>query len=111
LVQFTTEEFDTGSFFDLPTANTKCTVPDTGYYLVIGNITFDDYNGTKIIKFKKNGSFLSEENQIYPSGGRGMPTIALVYCTAGQYIEMNAFHQAGFSINITYASLAIVKVG
>lgn len=96
-IPFANEDFDTGTYHDNSTNNSRLTVPSDGYYEVsaYGEIELLSTSGTWLdVIISKNGTaqhyitYQADENFITANAlGITIPGIIL-YCTSGQYIEL-----------------------
>jgi hypothetical protein len=102
---FDTENFDTNTFHDNSTNNTRLTIPSGkgGYYSIGGNIVFaGNATGIRAVGIYKNGSAF-----VYVSGIPGgvasdiRANFAYVMSlTAGDYVEVYALQTSGGALNI-----------
>jgi hypothetical protein len=102
---FDTENFDTNTFHDNSTNNTRLTIPTGkgGYYSIGGNIVFaGNATGIRAVGIYKNGSAF-----VYVSGIPGgvasdiRANFAYVMSlTAGDYVEVYALQTSGGALNI-----------
>ena len=111
VITFTNEEFDTGNFINLGTYNSRITIPENGYFLIIGHIEFALYNGTKYIRLKKNGSSnLMERTLVYPESLLAAQVTTLYQLAASDYIELETYQGSGSNMDVVEASLSIVRI-
>jgi len=96
-VQLDTESYDPGSHFD-PTTNYRFTVPEAGYYQIIGciaykNIVADKQYGCFI---RKNGSNIFQP-LLHSSHNAFLMVTAtdIQYLAKDDYIELFCYHNAG----------------
>ena len=104
-INFTSETFDTNTFHDNSTNNTRITIPSgkTGYYQIYGVAVFADASNGRQMWFYKNGANPQLAKMIFPapSGYDIGPYLSTVeYLTAGDYIEMGVYQVSGGAINV-----------
>ena len=105
-VVFNGENFDTSSFHDNATNNTRITIPSgkTGYYQVnLASGTFDiSSTGTFYFIIKKNGSDIMETpaNKFFSGAYMGQGYAWIFYLTAADYIELYAYQSSGGALNL-----------
>ena len=104
-INFTSETFDTNTFHDNSTNNTRITIPSgkTGYYQIYGVAVFADASNGRQMWFLKNGATPQLAKMIFPapSGYDIGPYLSTVeYLTAGDYIEMGVYQVSGGAINV-----------
>lgn len=97
---FTTELFDTDSFHDNSTNNSRITIPTgkSGYYLLSANMSIGAVtSGQADIRIRKNGSQIG----YYPMGQNATNASStasdVFYLTAGDYVELVGFQDSGSS--------------
>jgi hypothetical protein len=100
-VDFDTEEFDTGSYHDISTNNTRLTVPASGKYEVTYSVSRSGA-GELAAYIRKNGSGSSRFGVNYFSGSLinavGTATLDLA---AGDYVELVVFATGSFTLDCT----------
>ena len=100
-ISLNSEAYDTSTFHDNATNNSRLTVPVTGYYRIWGMVWYATTSGTNYVLIDKNhaGVYLRAGATAQNGGGSGlvisMPPTAL---TAGDYIEMVGYHTEAGSI-------------
>lgn len=105
-VSFNAEEFDTDSFHDNSTNNTRITIPSGkgGKYLFIANLSWTSNNtGIRQIYFMKNGTTVIFGNVILSASSSDSTNICasgIADLTAGDYVELCAYQTSGGSLNI-----------
>jgi hypothetical protein len=104
VINFDSEAWDTNSFHDNSTNNTRITIPTGkgGKYQVSGNVGIASGTGGSYLLLKKNGSVLSYPVVVNGNGGgfsTGFTFYTLLNLTAGDYIEMFLFQAYGGSRN------------
>lgn len=105
-VVFSAENFDTSSFHDNVTNNTRITIPSgkTGYYQV--NLASGTFNitstGTFYFQIKKNGSDIMETpaNKFFTGAYMGQGYAWIFYLTAGDYIQLYANQSSGGALDL-----------
>lgn len=124
LVPLTAEDFDTHSFHDNATNNTRLTVPAGmgGVYLIFGQVKFDSSTSgnARVVSLWKNGTAgtrLAEQSINNQGGGslsRGMNVATIDVLVAGDYISLGVFHNVGADLAIEAAGngifLAMIKI-
>lgn len=99
------EEFDTSTFHDNATFNTRLTVPTTGYYLFNGYVYFVNQADQKnqIVQLYKNNTTAIRSQPILSSSaasstGAAINISAIISLAANDYIEMRAYATAASTI-------------
>lgn len=122
-VTFNSENFDTDNFHSTSSNTGRMTIPSgkAGKYLVIGYINFNlNATGYRQAEILKNGSQLISGYYVNRSVGTSAETqvnpVAVVDCSVGDYITMNAFQDSGGSLTIgtygsTRSSLTVIYLG
>jgi hypothetical protein len=110
-ITFDGEDYDTDSYHDNSTNNTRLTAPATGYYMVGGSAEVLGLNVSYkyvIVRIRANGtnedgdgrnrthSMADAANSAFPSS----PFSRVVYLAAGEYVELTLEHNAGASYNV-----------
>ena len=118
---FDTEDYDTNTFHDNVTNNTRITIPSGqgGYYLVYGQIGWLSLNGTGRREYKllKNGSLFTEGGTGPTSGAYVGNNFTLVMSlVATDYIELGGFQTTGGNFDIASTgnngtNFGVVKLG
>jgi hypothetical protein len=109
------EDFDTDTYHDNSTNNTRLTVPATGYYLVTGHAQLT-YSGVAILGLSVNGTSVRGSAVSGSDSGSAKYTVTqIVYMTSGQYVELWAYQAGSANVgDVTYAenqnSLSIVRL-
>lgn len=104
-ITFNSERYDTDAYHDAGTP-TRLTVPDTGYYLITGHIMWEaDSDGRRILGIRVDGSTVIAETRMIGLYGSGFSDVSMsvatvYYLTAGQYVELTAFQDAGGDLDI-----------
>jgi hypothetical protein len=104
ILNWNAEDWDTDSFHDNSTNNSRLTIPEDGKYLVIENIVFESsssgvrqigilVNGTEVWAsiFSNNGARQDQTFTFFP-----------LDLSSGDYVEARVWHDAGSSIDIEY---------
>lgn len=104
-ISFDGEVFDTDSYHDNSTNNTRLTAPATGYYMAGGSAEINALADQKsyILNIRKGGSNANGDGRhrafiSSPAGSAGLnsnPFSRLVYLEAGQYVELVVTHNNG----------------
>jgi hypothetical protein len=105
-VVFNGENFDTSSFHDNVTNNTRITIPSgkTGYYQV--NLASGTFNitstGTFYFQIKKNGTDIMETpaNKFFTGAYMGQGYAWIFYLTAGDYVQLYANQGSGAALDL-----------
>ena len=106
LITFNQEDFDTSSFHDNSTNNTRITIPTGkgGYYLITGVVSFEaNVTGTRAVTLLKNGGssiylFFQPPNDT--GSGLIVPFTYIAAAAAGDYFELEAYQASGTSLNV-----------
>lgn len=100
---------------DLATHNTRFTAPSTGWYAVEYSFGFTgSTTGSRAYSLRLNGGTqFFGKRQIIPSTSSDLDVggSALVYLTAGDYLEALFFQSSGGSLNVKYGEMAMVRLG
>lgn len=99
-LNFANEVFDTNSFHDNSTNNTRFTIPAglAGYYRVSGSIRFDQGSGgRRIIAITINGGGGQASAEVTPANGVYVTAVTqqIFYLNAGDYVEFDAYQTSG----------------
>lgn len=114
------ENFDTDSYHDNTTNNSRITIPSDGTYLFVGQINFAASAAGTIrgVALRANGSAYRAAYYQPPMGAtyENALQISLIYqFVAGDYIQIVGFQDTGAALNITNTStqtpaLAVYKI-
>jgi len=104
-VQFNNENFDTSSYHDNVTNNTRMTVTSAGYYLCHGGVEYSaNITGQRYLWFSRNATTTERYGeQLLPSSAAvpfTMAISAVVYMSAAGYIEMYAYQNSGSTLTL-----------
>jgi hypothetical protein len=122
-IQFNAEDFDTDSFHDNSTNNTRVTIPSGkgGKYLFVGTAYGDTGNIDKLGKWytylRKNGAGSINTTYIEfggsASGYETWSIYSILDLVAGDYIEWRVLQSTGVSANLDadYQSLSVTYLG
>ena len=80
------EDFDTDTYHDNSSSNTRMTAPITGYYLVTGHAQFNG-SGVNILGLQVNGT-PTRGSAVSHSGDGKYQTTQIINMTAAQYVEL-----------------------
>jgi hypothetical protein len=119
---FDIEAFDTDSFHDNSTNNSRLTIPSgmDGKYLVTVKADFAaNATGQRVVYHLVNGTLVNFAAIAPPSsggGGAGVALSAVYQLTAGQYVEMAVYQDSGVTLAITgtnffYTNMQITYLG
>ena len=92
------EKYDTSAFHDNSTNNTRLTMPSTGYYRITGGTWLATTSGTNYLAVNVDGSTVLYGSTTNNFGSSGIRTSVDVHLTAGQYIELMAYHTQSGSL-------------
>lgn len=84
------EDFDTDTYHDNSTSNSRLTVPATGYYWASAHAQYAT-TGVVIIGLSINGTAVTGSAVSHPAGDCKLHTSQVVYMTSGQYLEAWAY--------------------
>jgi len=103
-IPYPQEEWDTNSYHDTSTNNTRFTIPSgkAGKYLFTITLDYEGYNGwaNSRISIYKNGSQLKYASQFAngtTGGGHGFTLAGIVDAVVGDYYETYAWQNTGVS--------------
>ena len=102
-ITFDAENFDTATYHDNVTNNTRITVPTTGYYLIQASINYAaNANGLRSVFLKKNGTdYLGGlGNVVAGVSDMRLQTSTVEMLTAGDYVVVEGFQSSGSSLNV-----------
>ena len=109
-VTFNTENYDTNTYHDNSTNNSRLTIPSgkTGYYRLTGMCRWEANNsGRRIIYLIKNGSTYVGQTENNPNGTNIELTNYIsqtLYLTAGDYITLEVYQSCGGAIDVQKSS-------
>jgi hypothetical protein len=90
------ESYDTNSYHDNSTNNTRLTVPTTGYYLISTSINWaSNSTGVRILEFKKNGSTGVGYMEQGSDDSCAQTYTVPLFATAGDYFEVVGYQNSG----------------
>lgn len=95
------EAYDTSTFHDNTTNNSRLVAPTTGYYRITGGIWYATTTGTNYVLVDKNhsGTYLRGGVIATNGGSSGTRLTFEASLTAGDYIEMSGYHtEAGTTV-------------
>jgi hypothetical protein len=106
-VTWDSEAFDTNTFHDNSTNNSRVTIPSgkSGYYRFSGIMTFaSNSTGSRLVRIHKNGSNIVWVGWL--AGLAGGNETGVVFChtlnaTAGDYFELFVKQESGSNLNVT----------
>ena len=105
-ITFNAEEFDTNSYHDNSTNNSRMTIPagKAGKYLLIGNLTFAaNASGVRNLQFLINATTTIGTTRIATAGLSENTIIncsAIVNLAVADYVEVVAFQTSGGALNV-----------
>jgi hypothetical protein len=92
------EAYDTSTFHDNSTNNSRLVAPVTGYYRITGGIWYATTSGTNyiLLDYDHGASYIRGGAVAQNGGSSGVTISTVAYLTATHYIEMVGYHtQAG----------------
>lgn len=95
------EAYDTSTFHDNATNNSRMVAPTTGYYRITGGIWYATTTGTNYVLIDKNhsGTYLRGGVIATNGGSSGVRLTFEALLTAGDYVEMSGYHtEAGTTV-------------
>lgn len=102
-IGFDTETADSTNMHDTSTNNSRITIGTAGLYLVVGQVAFatTSSTGSRSAQVTLNGT--TQLITSSPASALAHTTIVtgFVQCTAGQYLELKAYHTYGSAMNTT----------
>jgi len=110
LLTWNSEEYDTSSYHDNSTNNSRLTVPTTGYYLITGVIDVAaNATGNRLLEIRKNGaggqiSYLFSVPPTTAANGFVPQMSYTLKLTAADYIEAYFYQNSGGSLNVDNGS-------
>ena len=108
-VSFNLEDFDTDSYHDTSTNNSRITIPSGkgGYFLLVGNMMWGtDNTGQRELVFYKNGAVINgnAKLQATSSGGPALCLSIILDLAVGDYVEMYVWQNSGQQIGTNAAN-------
>ena len=120
-ISFNAELFDTNSFHDNSTNNTRMTVPSgkSGKYLLVANLVFAaNATGVRNLQFLVNNTTSIGATRIITAGSSENTIVncsAIIDLVATDYVEVIAFQTSGGSLNInadqSFTTFSITYLG
>jgi len=122
-VTYAAEIFDTNSFHDNVTNNSRFTVPSGqgGYYLCIAQNAYANVaaTGSREVSLRKNGSTFMTQTSIPGANiarANCVYVVEVLNLAAGDYVEVLAYQTSGGSLNLIYDAstvsyFSMIKVG
>jgi hypothetical protein len=103
-ITFNAESYDTNTYHDNVTNNSRLTVPSTGYYLVNALVQYDgNSTGYRDIILLKNGSqvtYFARGADATTTGYGPMWITRYVYLAANDYLTLTTYQTSGISLNL-----------
>jgi len=95
VIGFNNENYDTNTYHDNSTNNSRLTVPSTGYYLVSGYYISNQTGNRRMVYIKKNGTTLTQYTAFAGTGITECTSVAegVYYATAGDYFQLVAYSE------------------
>ena len=119
-VAWNTESFDTNSYHDNATNNSRLTVPSNGYYLITTTVlaTSDISSGYIDATIKLNGTIVASSsglaNNVGDPAAQGVSCSTIQSMTTGQYVE-TVLYSNNLSGTVTYgqagSNFCITRLG
>lgn len=100
------EDFDTDTFHDNVTNNTRITIPTGkgGYYLIAGVIAWSNVGaGNRAVELSKNGTTINYvffQPDATSANGPLYPMSYVINLSAGDYVELSAYQNSGSALNL-----------
>jgi len=119
LVNLDTEEYDTNNDFNVTTH--RYVAPISGYYLVVGSVT---WLAASVVANKRFGTYILKNGEYYRSLNAHSAMIAAIgvnvtdicHLTAADYLELYAYHACGVdtvdiwgAIDTTFISICLLQ--
>jgi hypothetical protein len=115
VVALNSEDFDTDTYHDNSTNNSRLTVPTTGYYALRGASLFT--NATGYLSFRMDGTTTIRGSQgAVGNAGYSANMTAIAYIASGHYVELMAYQGASSNIGSStdagcMTTFSIVRLG
>jgi hypothetical protein len=95
VIGFDSENYDTNTYHDNSTNNSRLTVPSTGYYLVSGYYISNGTGNRRMVYIKKNGTTQTQFTGFAGTGITETTSVAsgVYYATAGDYFTLVAYSE------------------
>ena len=112
-ITLTAEDFDTDSYHDNATNNTRFTVPTTAKYLVTGGGLWDGTStNARQIRFRVNGTtYVDPYVATRGFSDASMSLTQIMALTAADYVELVVYQDSGGNRNFSNAALMISRLG
>lgn len=113
-LDLSTETYDTDTYHDNSTNNSRLTAPRDGYYFVTGEVAGADTSDYTIVGYvKRNGTIVGRSAQRIASGGGqlGLTVTSIVSMTSGQYVELFAWQNSGADRSVVAQRFTITFMG
>jgi hypothetical protein len=109
IVNFGGENFDTNTFHDNTTNNSRLTIPSgkDGYYLITSVIQFGSNDtGFRAVVLKKNGSDYQNMSWVDADSGNNIWTSAsaTISCVATDYLQIEVYQNSGGALDLKAGS-------
>jgi hypothetical protein len=106
LITWDAEFFDTNSFHDNSTNNSRMTIPSGygGKYLVTAIVYPNAASGYREFGLYKNGSLYSTLYAVVQTSYASILTTTIVSCVATDYLELKLYQNSGSNLNLNGGS-------
>jgi len=102
-INFTVEDYDTNSFHDNVTNNTRLTISEAGLYLFTGACEFaTNSTGDRGLAITKNAGVVFQAIQLNDAASiaHAVNISAVLACVASDYFELRAWQNSGGNLNV-----------
>jgi len=102
-INFTVEDYDTNSFHDNVTNNTRLTISEAGLYLFTGACEFaSNATGDRGLAITKNAGVVFQAIQLNDAASiaHAVNISAVLACVASDYFELRAWQNSGANLNV-----------
>ena len=100
-IPFDTEIEDTDNFWDVGNS-TRLTIPSDGYYLILGQVEFENNSiNDRLIRIFKNGTTVETIDRRRSSNSIDRLQVSCICnATTGDYYELSVFQDSGSTLNV-----------
>lgn len=105
-----TEAYDTDAMHSTSVDTSRITIVTAGTYLFTGYVAFaTNATGIRGARFFANGvTAYAQQGQPAAAGAGACSVTDVIPCTAGQYVELQAFQSSGGNLVVDFASFTAI---
>lgn len=111
-IGFNAETADNDGMHDNTTNNSRLTIQTAGLYLVVGQVAFatTSSTGSRSVQVTLNGTTYLINSTPASALAHTQIVTGFIQCTAGQYLELKAYHTYGSAMNTTTGSTGATQL-